>query len=131
MVLPAVVAGLWMPLSGRTNDSPLETAALAWDRGDYVSALTSYLQVLDSAATDAALETIALQTGELYKTVELTPDGAAPRFSPDGAYLTFETGPPPTRVTRVLRTEDPTRRRSPNCKAMRRRFLLTESSLPI
>ena len=110
MVLPAVMAALWMPLSGRAADSPLETAALAWDRGDYVTALNTYLQVLDSPAVDdATLETIALQTGELFKTVELTTDGAAPRFSPDSAHASFETGQLAARVTRVIRTEDPGR----------------------
>jgi hypothetical protein len=107
VVLPATVAALWIPLSGRSTDSPLETAALAWDRGDYITALNTYLQVLDSAGANTALETIALQTGELFRTVELTTDGAAPRFSPDGAHVTFETGPPPRRVTRLLRTDDP------------------------
>ena len=109
MVLTAVTAALWMPLSGRAADSPLESAALAWDRGDYIGALNTYLQVLDSTGGETALETIALQSGELFKTIELTTDGAAPRFSPDGLYLTFETGPPPARITRLLRTYDPTK----------------------
>ncbi len=110
MVLPAVMAALWMPLSGRAADSPLEAAALAWDRGDYVTALNMYLQILDSPGVDdATLETIALQTGELFKTVELTTDGGAPRFSPDSTHASFETGQLPARVTRVIRTEDPGR----------------------
>ena len=108
VLLVAVTAALWMPLSGRSINPPLEAAALAWDRGDYVTALNIYLQVLESARADAAaLETIALQTGELFKTVELTTDGAAPRFSPDSAHATYETGQPPARVTRLIRTDDP------------------------
>ena len=38
------------------------------------------------------LEPIALQTGELYTTTELTRDGANPTFSPDSQYFSFETG---------------------------------------
>lgn len=86
----------------RGADAPLQRAALAWDAGDYVSALTTYLQLLDSPDADASLEAIALQTGELYQTTELTPDGLEPRFSPDGRYVLYETGPAVGRVTRLL-----------------------------
>jgi hypothetical protein len=107
--IAAGIAGLWLPLSGRTTDSPLQIAALAWDRGDYVAALNGYLQVLESDSSDATLEAIALQTGELFTTVELTADGAAPRFSPDGSHITYETGLPLSRQTIVVRTEEPTK----------------------
>jgi len=80
-------------------NGPLERAALAWDAGDYVSALTAYLQILDSRPDEAAIETIALQTGELFATRELTTDGDAPRFSPDGRFLVYETGGAPDRRT--------------------------------
>ena len=36
---------------------------------------------------DDVVDAIALQTGELFKTIELTADGGAPRFSPDGRYF--------------------------------------------
>jgi hypothetical protein len=49
----AVCAALWMPVSGRTPDSPLQTAAIAWDRGDYVTALTTYLQILGNSSGGA------------------------------------------------------------------------------
>jgi hypothetical protein len=77
----ALAAALLAPAAVGTSDSPLQSAALAWERGDYVAALTSYLQLLDSPDADRVLEPIALQTGELYQTLELTPDGAEPRFS--------------------------------------------------
>ncbi len=51
---------------------------------------------------DAALEEIALQTGELYRTRELTTDGRAPRFSPDGRFIAYETGLEVSRGTRVI-----------------------------
>src|SRR3954454_15100045 len=86
-VLIAPVAGR----TGTTSDTPLQIANLAWQRGDYPAALSEYLQLLDSLNADAALEAIALQTGELYHTTELTKDGALPQFSPQGRYLTYET----------------------------------------
>ena len=63
-------------------DSPLARADLAWDRGDYPGALSGYLQILDSPGADASLEAIALRTGELFHTTEVTPDGLAPQFAP-------------------------------------------------
>ena len=80
----------------------LEAAALAWDRGDYVTALDTYLRVLESSPGQADIETIALQTGELYRTTELTTHGALPRFSPDGRTLLYETGLGLARITRIL-----------------------------
>ena len=99
----AVLLGAWMPLGG-ASDPPLQSAALAWDRGDYVAALTTYLQILDSPAADASLEAIALQTGELYRTTELTTDGDAPISSPDGRYIAYVTGSPVAPKTRLLET---------------------------
>src|SRR4029079_8684164 len=61
-------------------------AALAWDKGDYISALTDYQALLSGPEAGAALETIALQTGELYRTTELTTDGSHPAFSAAGRY---------------------------------------------
>ena len=106
LTLAAVVAACWIPLSGR-SDSPLESAALAWDRGDYVAALQTYLKVLDSPDATASLEAIALQTGELFQTTELTTDGAEPEFSPDGKHFTYETGVRLTRATRLHATAAP------------------------
>ncbi|MGE5198513.1 MAG: M28 family peptidase, partial [Rhodospirillaceae bacterium] len=45
---------------------------------------------------------IALQTGELYQTQELTKDGANPRFSPDGRFVAYETGSGTALLTRVV-----------------------------
>ncbi len=101
LCLAAMVLAAWIPLRGGA-ETPLQSAALAWDRGDYVAALTTYLQILDSPAADSAFETIALQTGELYRTAELTADGDAPVFSPDGRYLAYETGIAISRRTRLV-----------------------------
>jgi len=107
MLAAAALAALWIPLSGRSIDTPLEVAALAWDKGDYVTALNAYLQILDGPAADAAFETIALQTGELFQTTELTVDGDQPKFSPDGRYVTYETGPVAARLIRLAPASDP------------------------
>jgi hypothetical protein len=86
--------------AGRNGDAvwaalepPLQRAALDWDKGDYVAALTAYQNLLAGPDAAAALEPIALQTGELYRTTELTADGANPKFAPDSRHFAFETGP--------------------------------------
>jgi hypothetical protein len=91
------------------SDPGLQTANLAWERGDYITALSAYLKLLDAPDGDAVVEEIALQTGELYKTTELTADGAEPQFSPDGRYLSYESGSGSRRVTRIAATAEPAR----------------------
>ena len=51
---------------------PFEAATDAWERGDYATALSGYLQVLAAPGGDAFFEPIALTTGELFETRELT-----------------------------------------------------------
>ncbi len=79
-----------------------EAADEAWDKGDYITALTGYIQLLNAPGGDAWLEPIALQTGELFKTHELATDGRAPRFSPDGRFIAYETGLEVSRRTRIV-----------------------------
>ena len=92
------------------SDTPgakaLAAANDAWDRGDYITAITEYIRLVDSPTGDAYLEPIALQTGELFVSRELTPDGRAPRFSPDGKLLAYETGLEVSTGTRVVRNDD-------------------------
>ena len=107
--LPCLLPCLLLSASPRSNNAAFREASLAWDRGEYVTALRGYLDLLASADGDALLEPIALQTGELYRTVELTADGTAPVFSPDGRYLTYETGSGPHRTVRLIDVETPTR----------------------
>lgn len=105
-VLAALVAAITIPLVGSATDTPLQEAAVAWDRGDYSTALKTYLQILDSPDADKALESIALQTGELYRTTELTSDGDVPIFAPDGRHVAYETGAGLSRKTRVVSVAD-------------------------
>ena len=109
MVAAAALAALWIPVSGRSSDTPLELAGLAWERGDYVTALNSYLRILDGTDADAAFETIALQTGELFQSTELTVDGDQPKFSPDGHYVAYETGAVAARMIRLAPVSSPTK----------------------
>ncbi len=101
----ALAAAFLFPLHGRASDRPLDEAYLAWQRGDYIAALTTYLKLLDSPGAEQVLEPIALQTGELYHTIELTPDGLVPQFSPNGRYITYETGTGLKKTTRILRAD--------------------------
>jgi hypothetical protein len=77
----------------------------AWARGDYISALGGYTEILNGAGGDVFLDRIALQTGELFVTHELTADGRAPRFSPDGRFIVYETGLEVSRATRIVRND--------------------------
>jgi hypothetical protein len=98
-----LLAVLAVALSAQQPAKPsLDAANDAWDRGDYVTALTAYKSLLTGPGGDAFLEPIALQTGELYKTVEITTDGLNPRFSPDGKFVAYETGTGPARRTRIV-----------------------------
>jgi dipeptidyl aminopeptidase/acylaminoacyl peptidase len=97
----------WLSVPGNAADVRLQDADLAWDRGDYPTALRGYLAILGGAASDDLADAIALQTGELFKTTELTSDGGTPRFSPDGRYLTYELGRGVTRRTRFVKTDAP------------------------
>ena len=106
----ATATVFFAPVSGlKAADTPLDEANLAWQRGDYVGALTIYSKLLTSSDAESVLEPIALQTGELFKTIELTTDGASPQFSPDGRHLAYEQGTGLDRVTRLLTADGSTK----------------------
>jgi len=95
-VTAALMAAGWITAAARSTapaDAAMQRAWFAWDHGDYITALTTYRELLAGPDAAAVLEPIALQTGELFETVELTKDGASPIFSPDSQYFSFETGP--------------------------------------
>jgi hypothetical protein len=101
-----------LPAAGEGNSAAiaLQNAAAAWERGDYTSALTTYQELLAGPDADGVLDPIALQTGELYQTTELTTDGSNPGISSDGKYASYETGAGATRVTRLVSLTSPTPR---------------------
>jgi hypothetical protein len=86
-------------------DRPEISAASAdWDRGEFVAALNAYKAILAAPGGDAWLEPIALRTGELFRTQDVTSDGASPRFSPDGRFVAYESGAGGSRRTVVVET---------------------------
>jgi len=84
------------------NVADWRAANEAWDDGKYTVALRAYLRLLQSQAGDQFVEPIATQTGELFQTEEITTDGRAPRLSPDGGVIAYETGIAPAVVTRLV-----------------------------
>ncbi|HSP92575.1 MAG TPA: M28 family peptidase [Vicinamibacterales bacterium] len=98
-----LMAALLTTVSGQRAQKPdFDTATLAWDRGDYVAALSAYRALIAAPGGEQWLEQVALQTGELFQTREVTADGAAPRFSPDGRFVAYETGSGAARLTRIV-----------------------------
>jgi Tol biopolymer transport system component len=77
----------------------------AWAQGDYVSALTGYIRLLNAAGGEALHNEIAEHTGELFASTTLTADGRAPRFSPNGAYIAYEIGLEVSRQTIIRRND--------------------------
>ena len=85
--------------------APLDAANDAWQRGEFASALNGYIGVLSAPGGDRALESIALTTGELFQTRELTAGGRNGRFSPDGKFVVYETGLETSRRTKILKND--------------------------
>ena len=94
-------------VSGDDAATKLLEANLAWDRGDYPTALKTYLELLDGQAEDTIADAIAEQTGEVFRTVELTADGGAPKFAPAGTLFTYEVGRGVARRTRLAAVNAP------------------------
>jgi Peptidase family M28/WD40-like Beta Propeller Repeat len=103
-LLVVSLAGIVSAVNGATARA-LANANDAWERGDYISALNEYIKIVESPDGDAVFDGIALQTGELFETRELTSDGRNPRFSPDGRYIAYETGLEVSRHTRIVRSD--------------------------
>ena len=72
----------------------------AWDRGDYAVAVSALKRIAAGADT-ARLEEIALLTGELYQTSEITADGRNASFAGTTGLVIYETGPADSPVVRV------------------------------
>src|SRR5262245_31668055 len=94
------------PIAGsrgqQTSEADLRAANDAWQEGKYTTALRAYLRLLRSTAGDELLEPITRQTGELFQTEELTTDGRAPRLSPRGNFISYETGSGLAALTRII-----------------------------
>jgi len=105
----ALIAIVGLALAGAiaidASSRSFEAANDAWERGDYIAALNGYIQLLTAPGGDQYLEPIALTTGELFQTREITADGRAPRFSPDGKFIVYETGLETSRRTKILKND--------------------------
>ena len=93
--------------------APLSAAARwqqavdAWEAGHYPTALADLQALMNSAAAAEYLERVALLTGELYSTTEITTDGRNPRISATGTIASYETGPAASPMTRIVRVTSP------------------------
>jgi Tol biopolymer transport system component len=107
----ALGAGLALPSVVASQGAPPDTgslpARLAWERGDYPEALRGFAALLESPAGDRYVEEIALITGELFKTTELTRDGRSVRVSASGKLASFETGAGASRMSYIVRLDTP------------------------
>ena len=84
-----------------------DLAAEAWDAGRYPDALTEMLALLAGPAAADYHARIALLTGELFPSLELTTDGRNPRLSSGGRYAAYEVGVGPDALTRIVRADRP------------------------
>jgi hypothetical protein len=82
MAIAAVVT-----LAQEASSPELRAADILWNDGQYIPALTAYIKLLSSPGGDRYLKPIALQTGELFVTEELTTDGRNPHLSADGQLI--------------------------------------------
>jgi hypothetical protein len=78
-----------------------DSAYFAWQSGDYPNALARFERLLSSSEGAALLEPIALLTGEWYRTIVVTSDGAGVRWSADSRFASYTMG----RVTYVVAIE--------------------------
>ncbi len=85
-----------------TTAARWDRAVDAWDAGRYPEALGDLIALVDSAAADYH-DRIALLTGELFPSIELTTDGRNPRLSATGQYAAYDLGPTADPITRVVR----------------------------
>jgi len=74
-----------------------------WNAGKYSDALRDFKTLMQGASAAAYHDRIALLTGELFTTTEITTDGRNPKISPNGQFVAYEAGPPGQVVTRVVR----------------------------
>ena len=102
-----LASGGIVPAQQNFSDEAHDLARLAWDTGDFVKALEGFSTLLKGPEGGRFFEPIALLTGELFRTVEVTTDGRAVRLSPDGIYGAYETGARGTVMTKIFTLAEP------------------------
>ena len=93
----------------RSDAAPVAGRALAprvdaWEAGHYPAALGDLRALMQSPAAAEYLERVALLTGELFVTTELTTDGRNPAISADGRSRATRPATP-NAVIRIVRIE--------------------------
>ena len=88
--------------SAQTTPATFDSAALAWDRGEYVTAIDGMLRLMRSSQAAQFHRPIALLTGEYWVTETVAPDGRNPRWSTDGSFGSYETGTGPSRTVHFV-----------------------------
>lgn len=83
-------------------DELYRRATEAWDAGHYPDALVNLLSLMKGPAAAEYRDRVALLTGELFATTEITTDGRNPKISPSGHYVAYEMGPTTDIVTRIV-----------------------------
>lgn len=106
--LAFVAAGSAAAAQTRPAPAPadLTTFEMAWEAGDYPTALRGFEQLLESPEASRWHRRIAEITGEVYVTRELAADGRTVRFSPGSKWVTWERGPTAAPWTIVARVAD-------------------------
>lgn len=108
--LLTILVFLFAPASAVSQQpTPLEQlqeARYTWNAGHYAEALTALGRLLTGPAAEALREPIALLTGELFRVTEITEDGQAVRWSPNGTYAVYETGTGMETRSRILAMDE-------------------------
>lgn len=100
----------------------LDSARVAWDVGDFPLALDRLRAVVSAPDGDQYLEPVALLTGEIYRTQEITTDGRNARVSSNGRYVLYESGPASAVMLHIASLANGTVRELANVKGMRGAF---------
>jgi hypothetical protein len=96
-IAPAIAVG-----QQNSSYATFDSAAIAWTEGSYVQALTQLNRLLAASGGEALRDSVALLTGELYRTTEIAPDGGNARWSADGRRILIDAGIGQPRATTVL-----------------------------
>jgi len=102
--IPCPVA---LPAAQDASPARFDEARLAWDTGDFLKALDGFEAILKGPDAGQYFDRIALITGGLFWTTEITSDGRSARFSPDGRFFAYETGTWPGSVILVAAVTEP------------------------
>lgn len=103
MLLPLALSAQAPAPPPRPLRVTLDSIEASWSLGHYPAALTAIDALLGSSEGPAALDSLALLTGELFVTDSLAPDGRELRWSADGRYAAWATG---TTADRQLHVAD-------------------------